>query len=61
MKYELPTMREQGSGTTFAMVATELAEASQVASSSVPDARAAKSNVRIASPASVRAHSKRVH
>jgi hypothetical protein len=30
MKYELRTMREQGSGTTFAMVATEFAEASQV-------------------------------
>ena len=30
MKYEMRTMREQESGTTFAMVATEFVEAPQV-------------------------------
>jgi hypothetical protein len=66
LSIELDRPRDNFVTVTFAMVATEFAEASQVvriilvARSSLPDARAAKSNVRTASLASVRAHSKRV-
>src|SRR6516225_8445064 len=65
LSIELNRPRDNFVSVTFAMAAPEFAEASQVvkiimARSSLPDARAAKSNCPIALLASVGAHSKRV-